>query len=187
MSDHSQIQKECDILGIDDIDNITIKFVTAKYKRRAKLVHPDKGGKDCDFQELQEAYRKVVKYLENLKKEDFEETDDDQEKEFFMKHNMVKECSTSIVVYIEEILASKWTNVLARHLSFQKRDKCRAIFKSGKLTITIYEKPKKDPRPKIHIQSGDQRANLEFIIEKLSLFYNEVNEARLEIQQIKPI
>ena len=40
----------------------------------------------------------------------------------------------------------------------------------------MYEKPKKDPRSKLHIQSGDQTKNLDFILEKLSLFYSEVCE-----------
>ena len=60
MSEHIQLQKDCKILGIDDI-------VTTKYKRMAKVVHPDKGGNDCDFQELLNAYRRVVRYVENLK------------------------------------------------------------------------------------------------------------------------
>ena len=58
------------------------------------------------------------------------------------------------------------------------------------MTITLYKKPKKDPRPKIHIQGGDQSANLEFVVEKLPLFYNEVNRSKgagILSQEIKSI
>ena len=55
-------------------------------------------------------------------------------------------------------------------------DKIRVIFKTGEITLTLYPKPKKDPRPKLHIQSKDQNKNLEFILEKLSMFYREVCE-----------
>ena len=52
--------------------------------------------------------------------------------------------------------------------------KARFIFKTGNITITLYDKPKKDPRSKLHIQSADQKKNLEFIMDKLALFYKEV-------------
>ena len=35
-------------------------------------------------------------------------------------------------------------------------------------------KPKKDPRSKLHIQGKNQKKNLEFIMEKLAMFYFEV-------------
>ena len=54
------------------------------------------------------------------------------------------------------------------------QDKARFIFKTGNITITLYDKPKKDPRSKLHIQSADQKKNLEFIMDKLALFYKEV-------------
>ena len=45
-------------------------------------------------------------------------------------------------------------------------------------------KPKRDPRSKLHIQSRDQQKNLEFIIEKLSVFYQEVNN--LALKELQP-
>ena len=63
---------------------------------------------------------------------------------------------------------------MEKHLKVHKTDKYRVILKTGIFTITLYEKPKKEPRSKLHIQSGDQNKNLEFILECLSLFYREV-------------
>ena len=72
-------------------------------------------------------------------------------------------------------MAERWQNVLEKHLTVHSIDKCRVIFKNGDITITLYVKPKKDPRSKIHIQGKSQKKNLEFIMERLSMFYFEVS------------
>ena len=86
----------------------------------------------------------------------------------------MKECSTSYVIYIQEQFEDQWRRVLEKHLTIHKNDKGRLILKTGDITVTLYIKPKKDPRSKLHLQSRDQKKNLEFIIEKLSMFYREV-------------
>ena len=86
----------------------------------------------------------------------------------------MKECTASYVVYIQELYVDRWRIVLERHIGVRKSDKCRVIFKMGDITITLYQRPKKDPRSKLHIQSGDQNKNLDFILEKLSMFYRDV-------------
>ena len=86
----------------------------------------------------------------------------------------MKECTGSYVVYIQDNLVEKWKQILERHLGIHKFDNIRVIFKCGEITITLYRKPKKDPRSKLHIQSKDKEKNLEFILESLSRFYNEV-------------
>ena len=175
MSQYDDIKDDLVILEIDPSQELTIRYVTSKYKRLAKVLHPDrKGGDKCKFQELLNSYRRIIRYIEdNLKTED-DVSDDDFEKEFFMKNNIMKECMTSYVVYIEEMLAEKWRRVLENNLGIEKADSCRVIFKSVDITITLYEKPKRDNRSKLHIQSKNQENNLEFIIEKLSVFYREV-------------
>ena len=120
------------------------------------------------------AYRRVIEHLENLQEEGLMEFEDSPDKDFFMKHNVMKECTSSIVVYIEDIFVDKWREVLTRHLSFQNMDKCRMIFKTGLVTITLYSKPKKDPRSKIHVQGGNQKANMDFVMDTMSTFYQEV-------------
>ena len=175
MVNQEQLKEDYELLDIIDSDTITEKYVTLKYKRKAKIIHPDKvTGSTAGFQELLDAYRRIIKHLENLQEEGLMEAEEDVEKDFFMRHNLMKECSTSIVVYIEERLAEKWREVLMRHLSFQNMDKCRIIFKSGQTTITLYPRPKKDPRSKIHIQGGNQKANMDFVIDTMPGFYQEV-------------
>ena len=69
-----------------------------------------------------------------------------------------------------------WRKVLERHIEIYKMDKIRIIYKTGDITITLYTKPKKDPRSKLHIQGKSQDKNLNFILENLALFYKEVCE-----------
>ena len=189
MTNQEQLVKDYELLEIDinTNENITERYVTLKYKKRARIVHPDKiGGNKSDFQELLNAYRRIIKHLENMKKEGEVEAEDDPEKEFFMKHNFMKECTNSIVVYVEDGLVDKWKQVLMRHLSFQNMDKCRIIFKSSILTVTLYARPKKDPRSKIHIQSGNQKANLDFVMDTMANLYQEVcKQVQLDIDPRK--
>ena len=80
--------------------------------------------------------------LKTQVKEAYEDVDLDFETEFFMKHNFMKECTSSYVVYIQDALVDRGKKVLERHLKFHKGDKCRVIFKTGEITLTLYIKPK---------------------------------------------
>ena len=141
MYDTEQLRKDCEILEIDDAKSITKQYVTTKYRKLAKQRHPDRdGGTKEEFQVLQNAYKRVIRHLESGEKDEV-----DTETDFFMKNNVNKECSSSYVLYIQEELVKKWRTVLEKHLTFHKMDNIRIIFKDGSITITLYEKPKKDP------------------------------------------
>ena len=173
MESNYQIKKDLETLQIVEGKNITIKYVTMKYKKLAKERHPDKdGGSTDNFQELQTAFRRIVEYLEEINDE--EEDDDNFEAEFFMKNNIMKECTASFVVYIQEALVSSWKIVFQRNLSTRRMEKGKIIYRIDELTITLYEKPKKDPRSKLHIQSRSQNKNLGFIMDNLATYYQEV-------------
>ena len=153
MGVYDQLRDDLEILEIGDEQNLTKKYVTSKYKRLAKLRHPDKeGGTTSAFQALLNAYRRIINYIEGEKvKEAFEEEDEgDFETQFIMKHNFTKECSSSFVVYIQDRFVDRWKRVFERHMKLHKSDKCRVIFKTGSITLTLYDKPKKDPRSKLH-------------------------------------
>ena len=176
MSSNQQFKEDLIVLEINEEQTLTKKYVTSKYKKLAKTRHPDKeGGTKSAFQTLLNAYRRIIDYLDGkIVKEAFEEEEKDFETEFFMKHNFMKECTSSFVVYIQDWLVDRWKRVLERHMKIHKSDKFKIIFKTGEITLTLYDKPKKDPRSKLHIQGGDQNKNLDFILEKLSKFYREV-------------
>lgn len=59
------LSKFLTILGVDK--SSSIKEVNTKYKELAKIYHPDMGGDNETFQELQEAYNKILKYFESKK------------------------------------------------------------------------------------------------------------------------
>ena len=154
MEKYVQFEDDLKLLDISEEQELTERYVTGRYKKRAKLLHPDKlGGKKKDFQELYAAYCRLIEYIEeNQTKEAYEEEDDDYETEFFKKHNVLKECTSSFVLYIQNELADRWQKGLEKHLTMHSCDKCRVIFKTGDITLTLYVKPKKDPRSKVHIQ-----------------------------------
>ena len=151
MRSQDQIKEELLVLGIDVTAELTKKYVTAKFRKLAKKTHPDKaGGSNEDFQILDAAYKKIIKFIEES---DDQEDEEDFETEFFMSNNFMKECTASYVVYVQEKLVDEWQKVLERHLGIHKVDNIKIIFKTGDITVTLYKKPKKDPRSKLHIQS----------------------------------
>ena len=87
MDQQEQLKKDLEVLKISEIEKLTIKFVTAKYRSLAKEIHPDRdGGNTGDFQVLQGAYKRVTRHLEEFENQEDEE---DFEKEFFCEeqHN----------------------------------------------------------------------------------------------------
>ena len=172
-----QFEKDLEVLGIDKANtaSLTIKIVTSHYKKKAKLKHPDTakdGSSNESFQELQSAYRRVIETLDTH--ENKETGEHDLETEFFMKNNLVKECFSSFVIYVEEHLIQGWKYVFDKNLKTHDVSEIRTIYKTGYITVTLYLKPKRDPRSKVHIQGRDQNENMEFIVEKLASFYREV-------------
>ena len=173
MNSNSEISNDLKILQIDESEPLTIKLATSKYKKIAKEVHPDKigGGPSNNFQELSNAYKRVIEYIEKVSNESSEVN---YEKDFFMKHNFMKECSTSFVIYVQEDFAEKWKEVLLKNLIIHRIDAGRLILKHGSITVTLYVKPKVDQRSKLHVQGKDQQTNLSFIMDNLSVYYKEV-------------
>ena len=87
----------------------------------------------------------------------------------------MKECSSSFIVYIQDRFVDRWKCVLERHMKLHKSDKSRVIFKTGSITLTLYDKPKKDLRSKLHVKSGDQNKNVDFILYREVCFLQETS------------
>ena len=120
MNTREQFEKDLETLKIERDENCKIskKFVTTKYKILAKVTHPDKpGGVKEVFQEILDAYRRIIKYIEDEENDDSEA---DFEAEFFKRHNFMKRCSSSYVVYIQEQYTDSWQKILEKHIGFQK-------------------------------------------------------------------
>ena len=69
MSSREQLRDDLAIMNIDEDQELTKQYVTSKYKKLAKQRHPDKdAGTKSAFQELQNAYRRIIKHLEETAK-----------------------------------------------------------------------------------------------------------------------
>ena len=87
MASRDDIRKDLETLRISEDQELTKGYVTAQYKARAKETHPDRpGGVKADFQKLQNAYKRIINFLEEEGEED-----ENLETAFFMKHNFMKE------------------------------------------------------------------------------------------------
>ena len=96
-----ELKKDLYTLKIENIDSLTTRYVTINYKRLAKEKHPDReGGVTSDFQELQAAYKRVFRNLEDFDQNEVHE--EDFEKDFIMQNNVMKECTSSVVVNMKE-------------------------------------------------------------------------------------
>lgn len=56
------------ILGIENVDNVTLSDIKRAYKRRALEFHPDKGGDEEKFKELNNAYNRLIEKPSAIKK-----------------------------------------------------------------------------------------------------------------------
>jgi len=54
-------EKAAHILGVEKKDVMNGKFIKQRYKKIAKLCHPDKGGSIEEFQALKDAFDKLIK------------------------------------------------------------------------------------------------------------------------------
>ena len=53
MGKYDEFNEDLKKLGISEDQELTLRYVTGKFKKMAKILHPDKGGTDEDFQTLQ--------------------------------------------------------------------------------------------------------------------------------------
>ena len=108
-------EKELRILEINEDEELTVKLVTTKFKKKALRVHSDKNrnNDDEEFKELLNDYQTVkdaINELSNDMNEDEEKTD---LQSFFEKHNFAREFSQSWTIYVERENLDDWKNVMA--------------------------------------------------------------------------
>lgn len=73
------LTKEFLALGLDKCD-LTIESVKKKYKIMARKHHPDKGGSEEKFKEINNAYQKILTYLSHFIELEEEKKDEEENK-----------------------------------------------------------------------------------------------------------
>ena len=184
MEHYSETQMKQDLatLEIPSGSNLTIKFLTLKFKKLAKIHHPDrKGGKKEAFQKLKNAYDNLIAMLDDGQ---FGESDEDYEKEFFKTSNFPFEKKNCFVVVLENKLSDHWEYILKDLYGPEKILETGGIqFKIDTLTLSFYNKPKKDNKTKVLIQGKNKDAIVEYVFETLPKVYRRVSEiGRKELQ-----
>ena len=102
-------------LEIEKEDELTVKLIEKKFKRKALKVHSDKtgSGDDEEFKELLNDYNRVIDAVIKLN----EESKDDEAtclSKFFEKHNFAKECSQSWTIYVEKEKVVDWLKEMSK-------------------------------------------------------------------------
>jgi curved DNA-binding protein CbpA len=86
-----QLESELRNLEVGENEELTVKLVTKKFKKKALKVHSDKTGKEDDeeFKQLLQDYNKVKDALAELSSDVIEEEETKTDlQNFFEKHNL---------------------------------------------------------------------------------------------------
>ena len=99
-----QFQKELRMLEISDEEELTVKLVTKKFKKKALKVHSDKtlNNDDEEFKELLSDYEKLKDAINEVTNENNEDEEKSDLQNFFEKNNFAKEFSQSWTIYVEK-------------------------------------------------------------------------------------
>ena len=114
-------------------DSVTIRDIINAYRKKAKIIHPDKAGSDftAEFQDFNNAYERALKYLVNKTENDDNTCDEEKfTVDNFEKFNFPKKNTDSFTILVENELADLW------------QDSFKNLF--GEPTITrffFYKKP----------------------------------------------
>ena len=179
MDSDKQFQEDLTYFGFSSCKDSELnrKEVTVRYYKLAKLNHPDKaGGSDKAFQNILDVYRRITDYLDKKDKSN-NSGDVHPEKNFFMKNNFPKQKMSSTLVILQNEYSKQWQHVLSDVFgegSPIANGVDGRIFKSGKLTITLYVKPKSDGKTKLHIQGLNVDSQLDFIFTEMPSIYKKV-------------
>ena len=176
MENYSEKQKKEDlaVFDIKEDTHLSSEWLTSKFKKLAKIHHPDKGGTKEAFQKLQNAYDRLTAMTEKCESK---ETDSNYEKEFFKTSNFPFEKKNCFVVVLENRLSDQWEYVFKDLYGTAKVLETGGVqFKVGGMTLSFYNKPKKDNKTKLLIQGKDKNVIIEYVFERMPKVYGRVLE-----------
>ena len=108
--------EELKSLEVSEEEEVTLKLLSTKFKKKALKVHPDKTGEvsdDEEFKNLLNDYMTCMDALKLIVKEEVEKEYNDMAV-FFAKHNVTKENINSYTVLIENEMNDDWKDAFKK-------------------------------------------------------------------------
>ena len=171
-------EKELKNLEINDENEITVKLIEKKFKRKALKVHSDKTGNadDEEFKELVNDYNRVREAVKKLSEESQGKNEDEETdmSKFFEKHNLAKEFSQSWTIYIEKDKVDDWSKEMTKLYPENRKlqgngTQFKAVVDEKIVSTTLYDVQ----IPKMNIQ-GNHNSIRKFVINILPEIYKRV-------------
>ena len=116
-----EIKRDLKTLNIEEesLLTITISEVNGAWRKAARKLHPDKAGDEStsEFQDLSNAYQRVIKFLldnhETTENTDEDDADDVRfTRDNFANFNFPKQNDNSFVVKVQNDMANAWSQCL---------------------------------------------------------------------------
>ena len=108
-------KKELKNLEISEEEELTVKLVTRKFKKKALKVHSDKNREkdDEEFKELLNDYNNLKEAISEVVKDVNVEDEQTDLQSFFEKHNFAREFSQSWTIFVEKEKVNTWKNIMS--------------------------------------------------------------------------
>ena len=178
-------KRELANLEIEVDEDITVKLVTKKFKKKALKVHSDKTGlKDdeefkqlyFDFEKVRDAVKKITEHIEA-------EEDKSDLQSFFEAHNVAKEFSQSWTIFVEKEKVREWKSELECRYPEPKElqgkgTQYKASVENKIVFTTFYDVE----TPKMNIQ-GNHEAIRKFVLNTIPEIYKNVKQNFQKIVQ----
>ena len=181
--------KELENLEIENTDDLTERYISKKFKRKALKVHSDKtrSNDDEEFKELLSDYERVLKAFREMNIEANEGGEKDDLQNFFEKNNFAQEFSQSWTVFIEKEKVAAWKQELNKAFPDPKMlqgngVQYRALVGLKFVYITLYDVA----IPKMNIQ-GNHTCIRTFVLNNLPELYKKVTEMSDTIYSVPEI
>ena len=191
-----QFQEDLKTLGIDIKcqQDLAIRDVITAFRKKAKLLHPDKVGDKytAEFQDLKLAYERTLKFLVDKREDKVDIKKEDEEKlteDNFDLFNFPKKNTDSFTVQVENHLADLWQESFEKLFGKPTVNKNKTTgTESGRvwkliygeqnceLTIHFYNKPISSKKSKFLVQGGSHAAKYLFVFDEMPKIYKMVLE-----------
>ena len=182
-----QYQKELRMLEISEDEELTVKLITTKFKKKALKVHSDKtlNNDDEEFKELLHDYEKLKEAVIEVSKENNENSEDEDKTDlqnFFEKHNFAKEFSQSWTIFVEKEKVDKWKNVMEGMFPDYKSTQGNGTqFKTPVYDRIVYTTLYDVEVPKMNVQ-GNHISIRKFVLDVLPEIYKKVRNIPNQLQ-----